>query len=141
MKILTREECLTFMMEHPRTAKIATVRADGRPHVAPIWFYLAGDALMFTTWHTTVKAANIERDPRVCLVVDDEQPPFGFVQYEGVASFIDDLAALLHWATLIGGRYMGEEKAEAFGKRNAVPGELLLRVKATKIMGRDKMSE
>ena len=90
MKVLSREECLKFMMAQPRTAKIATVRADGRPHVAPIWFYLDGDALIFTTWHTTVKAANIERDPRICLVVDDETPPFGFVQYEGIASFVDD---------------------------------------------------
>jgi PPOX class probable F420-dependent enzyme len=141
MKVLTREECLEFMMAQPRTAKIATVRADGRPHVAPIWFYLDGDALMFTTWHTTVKAANLKRDPRVCLVVDDETPPFAFVQYEGVASFVDDLDALLYWATKIGGRYMGADQAEAFGKRNAVPGELLLRVELTKMMGRDKMSE
>jgi len=141
MKVLTREECLEFMMAQPRTAKIATVRADGRPHVAPIWFYLDGDALMFTTWHTTVKAANLKRDPRVCLVVDDETPPFAFVQYEGVASFVDDLDALLYWATKIGGRYMGADQAEAFGKRNAVPGELLLRVEPTKMMGRDKMAE
>ena len=141
MKVLTREECLEFMMAQPRTAKIATVRADGRPHVAPIWFYLDGDALMFTTWHTTVKAANLKRDPRVCLVVDDETPPFAFVQYEGVASVVDDLDALLYWATKIGGRYMGADQAEAFGKRNAVPGELLLRVELTKMMGRDKMSE
>jgi len=141
MKLMTREECLTFLMERPRTAKIATVRADGRPHVAPIWFYLDGDALMFNTWHTTVKAANLRRDPRVCLVVDDEQPPFGYVQYEGLARFVDDPAALLHWATLIGGRYMGADQAEAFGKRNAVPGELLIRVEPTKIMGQDKISE
>ena len=141
MKTLSRTECLEFMMAQPRTAKIATVRKDGRPHVAPIWFYLDGDALLFTTWHTTVKAANLARDPRICLVVDDETPPFGFVQYEGVASFVDDPDALLYWATKIGGRYMGEDQAEAFGKRNAVPGEHLLRVEPTKIIGRDRMSE
>ena len=141
MKSLTRTECLEFMMAQPRTAKLATVRADGRPHVAPIWFALDGDALLFNTWHTTVKAANLKHDPRVCLVVDDETPPFGFVQYEGVASFVEDLDALLHWATIIGGRYMGADQAEAFGKRNAVPGEYLLRVEPTKIIGMDKMSE
>lgn len=141
MKTLSRTECLEFMMASPRTAKIATVRKDGRPHVAPIWFYLDGDVLYFTTWHTTAKAANISRDPRICLVVDDETPPFGFVQYEGVASFVDDPETLLYWATKIGGRYMGEDQAEAFGKRNAVPGEYLLRVEPTKIIGRDKMSE
>lgn len=101
-------------------AQMETIRADGRPHVAPIWFALDGEALFFTTWHTTVKAANLKRDPRVCLVVDDEMPPFAFVQYEGVAHFVEDPAALLHWATIIGGRYMGADKAEAFGKRNSV---------------------
>lgn len=141
MKPFTRDECLAFMRAQPRTAKLATVRADGRPHVAPIWFYLDGDTLYFTTWYTTVKAANLKRDPRVCLIVDDETPPFAFVQYEGVAHFVDDPAALLYWATKIGGRYMGADQAEAFGKRNAVPGEYLLRVEPTKIMGVDKMSE
>jgi PPOX class probable F420-dependent enzyme len=141
MKPLTREECLEFMLAQPRTAKLATVRADGRPRVAPIWFALGGDVLYFTTWHTTVKAANLKRDPRVCLVVDDETPPFAFVQYEGVAHFVEDLDALRHWATIIGGRYMGADQAEAFGKRNAVPGEYLLRVEPTKIIGMDKMSE
>jgi len=33
------------------------------------------------------------------------------------------------WATRIGGRYMGAKQAEAFGRRNAVPGELLVRLR------------
>ena len=36
---------------------------------------------------------------------------------------------MLPWSTAIGGRYMGMEKADAFGRRNAVPGELLVRVR------------
>jgi hypothetical protein len=39
-----------------------------------------------------------------------------------------------HWATRIAARYMGEEQADAYGKRNAVPGELLVRVRPTKIV-------
>ncbi len=46
---------------------MATVRNDGRPHVVPIWFDLDGDDLVFTTWHTSVKAANLRRDPRVSI--------------------------------------------------------------------------
>lgn len=49
MKPLTPQEALAFMLAQPRTAKLATVRADGRPHVAPIWFALDGDVLYFTT--------------------------------------------------------------------------------------------
>src|SRR5215210_3868889 len=120
MQKMTPEEYRTFLLERPRTAKLATVRADGRPHVAPIWFDLDGEALVFTTWHATVKAANLRRDPRVCLCVDDEAPPFAFVIVEGVARLSEDPAELLAWATRIAGRYMGQGQAGAYGRRNGV---------------------
>jgi PPOX class probable F420-dependent enzyme len=135
MKKLSRAQCLAFMMESPRTGKIATVHPDGRPHVAPIWFILDGEELVFTTWHTTAKAANLRHSPQVSLCVDDERPPFAFVKYDGTAEISADLDELRRWATLIGGRYMGEEMAEAFGNRNAVAGELLVRVTPVSIYG------
>lgn len=49
MRQLTPIEAHSFLLEKPRTAKLATVRADGRPHVAPIWFDLDGDVMVFTT--------------------------------------------------------------------------------------------
>jgi PPOX class probable F420-dependent enzyme len=135
MRKMTRAECLSFMMEQPRTGKVATVRPNGRPHVAPIWFTLDGDQLIFTTWHATAKAANLRHDPRVSICVDDEAPPFAFVKYDGAAEISDDLDELRRWATIIAGRYMGEAQAEAYGNRNAVAGELLVRVKPTSING------
>ena len=92
--------------------------ADGRPHVARIWFDLGGDTLGFTTWQTTVKARNLRRDAQVSLCVDDEEPPFSFVLIEGAAEMTADDPDHLHWATRMGGRYtwMGAELAEAFGK-------------------------
>ena len=53
---------------------------------------------------------------------------------EGTAIMTADRDALLHWAARIGGRYMGAELAEAYGKRNSVEGELLVRVTPTKIV-------
>jgi PPOX class probable F420-dependent enzyme len=135
MHTFTLEEARAFLVQTARTGKLATVRADGRPHVAPIWFDLEGDELVFTTWHTTVKAANLRRDPRIALCVDEEAPPFAFVIVEGVASLSEDLAELRHWATRIAGRYMGADQAEAYGQRNGVVGEILVRVKITKIVG------
>ncbi len=67
-------------------------------------------------------------------MVDDEEPPFAFVTIEGDATLSDDLDEMRRWATRIAARYMGEEQAEAYGARNAVPGELLVRVKPTKIV-------
>jgi len=123
-----------FLMDQVRTAKLATVRKDGRPHVTPVWFVLDGDTLVFTTWHTSIKAINIRRDGRVCLCVDDEKPPFSYIQIEGNAVMSPDSEALKYWSTRIAGRYMGEELAEAYGKRNSVEGELLVRVTPTKIV-------
>jgi PPOX class probable F420-dependent enzyme len=131
---MTHEEYRSFMLDRARTAKLATVRADGRPHVAPIWFDLDGEDLIFTTGESTVKGRNILRDPRVSLCVDDEVPPFSFVLFEGEAEIIADPEELLRWATRIGSRYMGEELAEAYGRRNAVPGELLVRVRPAKVI-------
>jgi PPOX class probable F420-dependent enzyme len=141
MQQMTADECRAFLLERPRTAKLATVRADGRPHVAPIWFDLDGDVIVFTTWHTTVKAANLRRDPRVCLCVDDDAPPFAFVIVEGIAQISEDPAELRRWAASIAGRYMGGDLAEAYGSRNGVAGELLVRVTPTHVVAKAKISE
>ena len=71
------------MLARARTAVLATVRADGRPHAAPIWFDLEGDTLVFTTGESTMKGRNMRRDSRVSLCVDEEEPPFHFVVIEG----------------------------------------------------------
>src|SRR5688500_1967278 len=94
-----------FLAHGTRTAKLATTRADGRPHVAPIWFVLDGDDVVFTTAETSVKGRTLQRDPRVAMVVDDERPPFAFVLVEGVAELSTDPEDLLRWATRIGARY------------------------------------
>ena len=130
---LTAEQ-RAFLLEGTRTGKLATVRKDGRPHVVPVWFVLDGDTLVFTTGETTVKAANMQRDRRVCICVDDETPPYAYMMVEGTATFSADNEALLDWATRIGGRYMGEDAAEAYGKRNGVPGELLVRVTPARVV-------
>ncbi len=134
MQKMTHAEYRNFLLEGTRTGKIATVRKDGRPHVVPIWFDLDGETIVFTTGGKSVKAENIQRDPRVCICVDDQIPPFAFVRIEGTAVLSDNPDELLYWATRIGGRYMGAELAEAYGRRNSVEGELLVRVTPTKII-------
>lgn len=116
-----------------RTAKLAIVRRDGSAHVAPVWIDLDGDDIMFMTSADTIKGKAILRDPRVSLCWDDERPPFSFVTVAGTATTSTDPTELLYWGTRIGGRYMGEENAEAYGKRNAVPPEMVVRVTPTKV--------
>jgi PPOX class probable F420-dependent enzyme len=141
---MSHDELLAFLTsDPPRTAKLATMRADGRPHVAPVWFALdpstaAADSpigdILFTTDAATLKGRALQRDPRVALCVDDERPPFSFACIDGVATLSEDPSELLDWATVLGGRYMGMESAEAYGRRNGVPGELVVRVRPTHVV-------
>jgi PPOX class probable F420-dependent enzyme len=125
---MTDEEWRAFVSHGTRTGKLATVRADGSPHVAPIWFLLDGDVVVFNTGKETVKGRNLARDGRIALCVDDDRPPFHFVVLNGRARVSEDLDEVRAWATRIAARYMGEERAEEFGARNGVPGELVVRV-------------
>jgi PPOX class probable F420-dependent enzyme len=93
-----------------------------------------GDSILFTTWHTTVKAANIRRDGRISICVDDEVPPYAFARIDGTAEMSDDMDELKKWATAIAAKYLGDDLAEAYGKRNAVPGEYLVRVTPTRVV-------
>lgn len=131
---MTDEEWREFVSYGTRTAKLSTVRADGSPHVAPIWFVLDGDDVVFNTGEGTVKGRNLARDGRVALCVDDDRPPFAFVVLRGRARISEDPEDLVHWATRIAARYMGRDRAEEFGARNGVPGELLVRVAVEKVL-------
>lgn len=134
MAKMTPEQWHEFVMTGTRTGKLAVHRPDGRPHVTPIWFVLDGADVMLTTEETSVKGRALRRDPRVCLCVDDQQPPFSFVVIEGEATLSDDLAELGRWAAVIGSRYMGADRAAEFGARNGVPGELLVRIRPTHVV-------
>jgi PPOX class probable F420-dependent enzyme len=144
MTEMSKTEIRKFLMQDTFTGKLATVKKDGNPHVVPIWFVLdnnnsssrgrAGD-IIFTTDNTSVKAKNIQRDNRVSICVDDQTPPFSFVTVYGTAEIKNyKQNELLKWATKISQRYMGKDNAEAFGRRNSTEGEVLVRVKRTRII-------
>lgn len=135
MHTMPREEWLEFVLEGTRTGKVAVTRSSGSPHVTPVWFLVdeEADEIVFTTGDSSLKARALRRDPRFALCVDDQRPPYSFVLIEAEARIHDDLDELLVWATRLGARYMGEDKAEEFGRRNAVPGELLVRGRITRV--------
>jgi PPOX class probable F420-dependent enzyme len=133
MASLSDERVRSFLLHGTRTGKIAWVGSDGAPHVAPIWFVLDGNDVVFNTGADTGKGRALARDGRASLVVDDEAPPFGFVKVDGTVTLHDDLDEVRRFATIIGGRYMGADRAEEFGRRNGVPGELLVRLHPTKV--------
>ena len=131
---MTPMEIRAFLRHGTRTAKVATSGAGGQPHVMPVWFALAGDELVFTTWGDSVKGQNLRRDPRAAIVVDEEVAPYAFVHIRGRVTLGEDLEELLRFATAIAGRYVGADRAEEFGRRNAVPGELLVRLRPERVI-------
>ncbi len=138
---MTAGEYRDCLLGGTRTAVLGTVRADGRPHAAPVWYVLDGETFVFMTGEDSVKGRNLRRDPRITLCVDDDTPPFRFVIVEGEASVSADDPDMLRWSTLIGGRYMGEDQAEAFGRRNAAPGELLVRLTPEKVIAQTNVAD
>jgi PPOX class probable F420-dependent enzyme len=134
MEVMTDAEWREFVMTGTRTGKLAVTRADGRPHVTPIWFVLDGDDVVFNTGETSVKGKALQRDPRAALCVDDDRAPCTFVTIEGEATLASDLDDLIKWASVIGGRYMGRDRAKEFGERNGVPGELLVRLRIGRVI-------
>jgi len=130
---MSGDELNRFLSAGTRTGKLATTRADGSPHVAPVWFILDRDDLVFITGADTVKGKALLRDPRVALLVDDERPPFSFATIEGTVSVSRDLDEMLPLSIAIARRYMGDALAEQYGRRNAVEGELLLRLPCVRV--------
>ena len=61
---MSDEERRAFLSAGTRTGILSTVRRDGRPHAAPIWFVLDGDDIVFTTAPTPSRAATCDAPVR-----------------------------------------------------------------------------
>jgi PPOX class probable F420-dependent enzyme len=141
MPRMSQQEWTTFLIDQARTGKLAVTRRDGAPHVTPIWFAMDGDVIVFNTGKDSIKGRAIRHDPRVALCVDDERPPFDFVTMEGTVEISEEPNELRRWAGIIGGRYMGADRAVEFGTRNGGPGELLVRLTPTKVVAMKRIAD
>jgi PPOX class probable F420-dependent enzyme len=131
---ITDPEVLAFLTEGTRTGKLSFTSATGQPLVTPVWFIVQDGCIVFNTGRETAKGRALSRDPRAALCTDLEAPPYAFVQVQGIAELSADPAELERTATAIGARYMGASRAEEFGKRNAVPGELVVRLRPVRVL-------
>jgi PPOX class probable F420-dependent enzyme len=145
MTRMTPPEIFEFLSSGTRTAHVASTRADGSPHVAPVWYLADGTpdsfVIQFTTGASTVKGRTLQHDGRVALTVEDPHPPFTFVIVEGTAELSEDLHRILEVATRLGEKYMGPDRAFEFGKRNAVAGELLATIRPAKVIGEKNLTD
>ncbi len=141
MQEMTQEERRAFLMEGTRTAKIGVTRRDGRPYVLPVWFVLDGDNVVFMTGADTPRGRALRRDSRASMCVDEERPPYAFVRINGRARLGEDLTEMRLWAQRIAARYMGQAVADRYAARNAVPGELLVRLVPDDVVGRKGVAD
>ena len=135
MASLSDPEVRDFLAQGTRTGKLAFLAASGRPLVTPVWFIVEGDSLVFNTARETAKGRALARDPRASLCVDLEEPPYAFVLVEGRVSISENPDELLPLSIRIAERYVAPDLAQRFGERNAVGGELLVRLHPEKITG------
>ena len=137
---MTDPKISAFLGAGTRTGKLAYAGADGRPLVVPVWFIVEDGDLVFNTNKDTAKGRALARDPRATLCVDLEEPPYAFVQVQGDAELSEDPDELVRTATAIAARYMGQDRAAEYGKRNGVPGELVVRLHPTKVIAQFDVS-
>jgi PPOX class probable F420-dependent enzyme len=145
MYTMSRDQWREFVSTGTRTGKLAIVRSNGAPLVVPIWFVLdtdgTDDFVVFNTGRDSVKGKILRRDPRFCLCVDEEAAPYSYVSIQGEATMSDDLDEMLTWSIKLGARYMGAERGEEFGRRNAVPEEVLVRGRVLKVNALGALAE
>jgi PPOX class probable F420-dependent enzyme len=139
-KPMTTAEIFSFLSEAPRTGHVATVRADGRPHVVPVWFGVDGEDILFATSSDTVKSRNLVDQPIAAISVDDEAPPFAFAMVEGTVTIERDMDVVRHWAGEIAARYMGMAWARAYSASDSFPDDMLCRLTPTNMTGMASMA-
>jgi PPOX class probable F420-dependent enzyme len=128
------DDVIAFISEGTRTGKLGYTASDGRPLVAPVWFVVDDGTLAFNTGKDTAKGRALARDSRAVICVDDERPPYSFVQVQGTVTISEDPADLVDIANRTGARYMGADRADEYGRRNGVPGEVVVRLQPTKVL-------
>ena len=132
---MSAEEARAFLAEGARTAHVATTRADGSPHVVPVWYLVDGDALVFPCARDSVKGRNLARDPRLAMAVDDDRFPYAFATVSGRAEIAERPDDFRAWTTRIASRYVGPDRAEHYGAQNFRLADLLVRVPLERVYG------
>ncbi len=131
---MSEAEWTAFLREGTRTGKLSVNLPSGRPTVTPVWFVYEDDGVLrINTGASSAKAKAIAADPRACLIVDLEEPPYAYVRIDATATVIDDPELTRRVATEVGRRYMGEDLAEAFGERNSSEGQVTVEFTPTRV--------
>jgi len=117
MPTLSRAEVDAFLDEPGHLLRLATIDEDGFPRLVPIWFIRRDGDVLFTPRGPSVFLANIRRDPRVGLSIDEQPLPYRKVTVQGSARIVHDVGEDDQWRDLyrtIAKRYIPAEAADAY---------------------------
>lgn len=79
------------MIDETNMATLATIMADGSPHVSTMWVSREGDTLIMNTLEGRIKVANMRRDPRVAVSIYRESSPYESVLIRGRVTALTDV--------------------------------------------------
>ena len=145
---LSQDELRVFL-ENAQTLQVASISPDGRPHLVPMWFAVDDEGcLVFTTYRSSQKVRNIERDPRVTLLVEDGDvyDELRGVMIEGDAELVDDIDSTRDVMRLVGAKYYGKTPAASADRdvsrsrpdrRRTIPKRIAVRVRPGTVISWD----
>ena len=89
MSVSLPQQAKTWIDEH-EFATIATIQPDGQPQLSVVWVSYDGDDLLVSTVKGRRKHLNLERDPRVTVLVYPRGMPYTYVEVRGSATMTEE---------------------------------------------------
>ncbi|MEU2612911.1 PPOX class F420-dependent oxidoreductase [Micromonospora sp. NPDC007271] len=129
MGILTEED-LTLLAE-PQLAHVATIEADGTPHVTPVWVDTDGEHILFNTAKGRQKHVNIARNPAVAVSVVDKANDFRTLWVKGTAELVTEGAD--EHIDRLAKKYLGQD---TYPFRQPGEERVIVRITPTEKLGR-----
>jgi PPOX class probable F420-dependent enzyme len=111
------------LLNEPQVAAVATVSRDGGPQITPVWVDTDGEVVRFNTAKQRVKYKNLERNPKVALLVVDKDNAYRWVEIRGTAEFVEEGAD--EHIDALAKRYLG---ADSYPFRNPEEQRVTIRV-------------
>ena len=123
MAKLTQQEIDSYLSE-AHVALLTSIRPNGRPHVAPVWFVWQDGRALVMTGASSVKVGNLRNNPAVNLSLSTDQRPYQYVNLEGEADLTqDNMAELVH---RICTKYDGPERGAAYAQELLQHGNMVV---------------
>lgn len=112
--VMTPAEIDVFLDEE-RTITVASINADGTPHLTAMWFAYIDDTIRFWTFGKSQKVMNLRRDPRATVLCEagETYEELRGVSITGGVEVVDDFERVMEFGMAVHGRYWGPITDEA----------------------------